>query len=67
MEKEGRWTYESDGSFAGNGTRGVKEGWSYHNFGGGEPNDWGNNEDCIELVRGSYLWNDNVFIRNVIR
>jgi len=29
----------------------------YTNWGGGEPNDWGNNEDCTVLKPQGY-WND---------
>merc|ERR1719203_2602279 len=33
-------------------------GWSYTNWAPGEPNDWGNAEDCVQMYSKG-MWNDN--------
>lgn len=38
--------------------------FSYSNWGGGEPNNAGENEDCIQLWMGN-LWNDLNCERNL--
>ena len=31
---------------------------SYTNWNGGEPDNWGDGQDCLMLVEGSGKWND---------
>ncbi len=48
---EGTWTWESGEPF------------SYSNWAGGEPNDWGSGEDYIQILAGGN-WNDIPWITN---
>ena len=53
--------YYGDGTYAGFGEMafsGIKEGWVYENFNSNEPNDSGNNENCVHINGNYAAWND---------
>ncbi len=51
---EGNFTYVSDGTFAGSN---LKTDWVFENFDAAEPNDYGGNEDCVQ-IKSNGVWND---------
>ncbi len=69
IDEEGRWVWvENDENFWNGQASGTPVAGAYTNWNGGEPNDYGDGEDIVEM-RTDGLWNDNDlgrYLRGVI-
>lgn len=57
-EGDWHWTSGSPTLFWQGAAGGTPQNGLYSNWGGGEPNDWGGNEDAAQIYGGSGRWND---------